>query len=367
MISLVDASGLDGFKFHSIVVHWNNTPVLLLPLFETHYDLTTTLDGKLLELAKNCKNIVPWIVNPKVLGIGFVEGEWGAVGYDRECPREVLCAAWDCALREFRRLSHKARAQMHALKDFTTDSGTILPLDKLRGFCTVNSLPFCQLEIDFKTMDEYLQRLDPDMRRYLRRVEKQAKQIDIVRTRQPGAWIDKIYDLYLAQTARMDMSFGVHNCNYFNKICEVVPGAEFVLYFASEKIIGFELLVLNGSCLVQKYIGMEPELGKQHKFFFVSWLENLRYCLKNGIPTTHVGASMEELKCKLGSHLIPAAVLFKHLNPVFNKVLHYMADDLQYDCQVPLEPPLLGTYWRAICPASAAPTSTELTTPKGRV
>src|SRR5258708_2266537 len=39
MINLMGASGMDGFEFSSIVIRDDQGPVLLLPLFITHYDL----------------------------------------------------------------------------------------------------------------------------------------------------------------------------------------------------------------------------------------------------------------------------------------------------------------------------------------
>ena len=172
--------------------------------------------------------------------------------------------------------------QLLAFKDFTADSGSKLTMHKIKGYCHVNSLPYCQLNIDFATMDEYLSRLHSDMSRYLRRVERKAKELEVMRTQDPEPWLDTIYAWYVEQVKRSETSFGVHSRDYFENVCRVVPGAEYVLYFApaeadgAKQLIGFELLVRQDRCLVQKYIGMHETLGKQYKFFFVSWLENIR-------------------------------------------------------------------------------------------
>jgi len=45
LLSLLQESGIDGFNLWSIVVLQDDAPILLLPLFETRFDLSTFVEG----------------------------------------------------------------------------------------------------------------------------------------------------------------------------------------------------------------------------------------------------------------------------------------------------------------------------------
>ena len=45
LLSLLQESGIDGFNLRSIVVSKEDAPILLLPLFETRFDLSTFVEG----------------------------------------------------------------------------------------------------------------------------------------------------------------------------------------------------------------------------------------------------------------------------------------------------------------------------------
>jgi hypothetical protein len=169
-----------------------------------------------------------------------------------------------------------------------------------------------------------------------------------VRTSEVDLWIDEIYCLYQDQAADSETSFGTHSKEFFGQVCKRVGGAQYVLYFAQNKLIGFELMVLNDGSLVQKYIGIDRKLGKEYKLFFLSWLENLQYCLDRKIAHTHIGATMERLKAQLGAELISSAVLFHHVNPIINKLIGLFQSKLAYTPQLPVPMPMLGSVWQRV-------------------
>jgi hypothetical protein len=352
LIELMDTCRMPSCSLGSILVRRDEKVILILPTFLAPYDLTTTLTGKMSVVGDLLKTFVPSLLHPKLLGVGFVEGEWGQVGIDPSLSLHELNAAWQLALRSLDILERKTRPDIVCFKDFTQHSGSTLPMHNLSNYIFVASLPYCQMTLSFKSLDEYLNSLNADMRRYLKRVWRRRGELDIVRTREPQPWIDSIYKLYEEQVEQSETSFGVHPKCFFSQVCQRVIGAEYFLYFAQNKLIGFELLVVNNDSLVQKYIGIDQTLGREYKLFFLSWLENLQYCLDRRITHTHVGATREALKVRLGAELIPSAVLFRHVNPIINKILTMVQSHLAYSSQVEMPLPNLGVVWQQ--PESAA-------------
>jgi len=333
LIELVSNCGMEGFVFESMVIRKNETPVLLLPLFQTRYPVATSIDGSARERLIKLEKWVPDLVKPPVLGVGFVEGEYGQIGINRSFDVGTLDQAWNLAFQTLDLIARKRKLQAIFLWNFSADTIAQLPDSLTNRFCDVVSQPYCEFQVGFDNLDGYLQTLDKDMRRYLTRVRKNGGAITIERTRDIGAVEQQIFDMYKMLLGRVDMSFGAHVFEYFATITDSVPGAHYALYKLHGRLIGFELLIDRDDMLVSKYFAMDPNDGPQYKLYFLSWLANLEYCLERRIPTYYLGSAAEGLKVKLGARMIPGVVLFKHRNPLLNLIFRKCKHLLEYDVE----------------------------------
>ena len=93
LISLLQESGVDGFNLHSIVVLKDDAPILLLPLFETRFDLSTFVGGWIKTSLKAAGRLIPSVFQPRILGVGLVEGEWSEIGIDPQIDEDTLDAS----------------------------------------------------------------------------------------------------------------------------------------------------------------------------------------------------------------------------------------------------------------------------------
>jgi hypothetical protein len=73
--------------------------------------------------------------------------------------------------------------------------------------------------------------------------------------------------------------------------------------------------------MVDKYFCMDYELGRKYNLYFLSWLENVRYCVEQKIPLYHAGPGAEKTKARLGATSIPSVILFKHRRPAIDRFL----------------------------------------------
>ncbi len=348
MIQFVQDSGFQGFNFYHIVVRQDGKPILFLPLFETEYNLSTFLEGWIKKIFYMISQGTGRLLRPRVLAVGFVEGEWGEVGFDREVDRRTLQLAWDLALKKLQMLAAKLNVDILAFANFNTESGSLIPVDKLGDFAQIKSVPCARLPIHFSNMEDYLNSLSKNMHKDLRRKKRKAGDIRIVRTQNINPWLNTIYQFYLEQIKRSELVFGVYQRDFFERVCNRVPGAEYVLYFSDEKLIGFNLVVVERHYLVDKYFGMDFKLGREHNLYFISWLENVRYCIENHIPLCHVGQMAEKTKARLGARFLPSLILFKHRNPLFHRLLLAFRNQLSYQSEINLPEVDLGRAWGEI-------------------
>jgi len=319
LLSLLQESGIDGFNLRSIVVLKDGVPVLLLPLFETRFDLSTFVGGWTRRSLKVAGRLIPSIFQPRILSAGLLVGEWSEIGIDPRIDEATLDEAFTMAFDTLHSFAAELKSDILALYNFN-DYGKI-PAEAFNRFNRVECQSCASLSIDFSSMEEFLARFSKSARKDLRRKMRTCEGVRVVRSRDISPFLDRIYRLYLETVARSPVTFGVLKRLFFEKICERVPGAEYTLYFVQEELVAFNLLVVKQEAMVDKYFCMDYSLGRRHNIYALSWLENVRTCMERQIPLYYAGQGAEKTKVHLGAKLIPSFILFKHRLPAFDRLL----------------------------------------------
>jgi len=319
LLSLLLESGIDGFNLASIVVSKDDAPVLLLPLFETRFDLSAYVEGWLKRLLKVSGRLIPSLFHPRVLSVGLLVGEWSEIGIDPHIDAGTLEAACKMAFAALQSLAVELGSDIVGLYNFNLFSK--LPGEVFNKFNRVQYRASARLRIDFNSVEEYLGRLSRGARKDLHRKMRVAPQVRVIRSREISPYLDRIYKLYLETVTRGPMALGALNRLFFEKICERVPGAEYTLYFVQEELVAFNLLVVRQDAMVDKFFCMDYVLGRKYNLYVLSWLENVRTCLERKIPLYYAGQGTEKTKAHLGATFIPSFILFKHRRPVFDRLL----------------------------------------------
>ena len=319
LLSLLQESGIDGFSLRSIVVSKDADPILLLPLFETRFDLSTFVEGWLKKSLKMAGRLIPSVFQPRVLCVGLVEGEWSEIGIDPHIDGGTLDAACTMALSAVQTLAAGLKSDIVAFYNFNQYGK--LPGEVFKKFNQVHYRSCARLPITFNSVEEYLGGLSSAARKDLRRKMRVAPEVRVIRSRTVSPFLDRIYTLYLKTVERSPMALGAHNRLFFEKICERVPGAEYKLYFVQEELVAFNLLVVKQQAMVDIYFCMDLDLGRKYNLYVVSWLENVRTCVERKIPFYDAGQGTEKTKAHLGATFIPSFILFKHRRLVFDRLL----------------------------------------------
>ena len=319
LLPLLQESGIEGFSLRSIVVSKDGAPILLLPLFESRFDLSTFAEGWIKRSLNVAGRLVPTIFQPRILGVGLLVGEWSEIGIDPQIEADTLEAAWTMALGALQTLATELSTDIVAFYNFNHHGN--LPPAVFKGFNRVPGLPSARLAITFDSLEEYLRRLSRGARKDLHRKMRVSPEVTVIRSRDIAPFLDRIYQLYVDTVARCPMAFGVHRRVFLENICARVPGAEYTLYFVQGELAAFNLLVVKQDAMVDKYFCMDLEVGRKYNLYFLSWLENVRYCVEHKIPFYHAGPGAENTKAHLGATSIPSFILFKHRRPAVDRFL----------------------------------------------
>ena len=319
LLSLLQESGIDGFNLRSIVVLKDDVPILLLPLFETRFDLSAFVEGWIKKSLKVAGRLIPALFQPRVLSVGLLIGEWSEIGVDPDLDAGTFRAACNMAFAALQGLAAELKSDVVAFYNFNHYGK--LPAEAVKNFNRVQCQSCARLPINFNSLEEFLARLSRAARKDLRRKMRASHEVRVIRSRTISPFLDRIYKLYLETVARGSMAFGAHNRLFFEKICERIPGVEYTLYFVQEELAAFNLLVVKQEAIVDKYFCMDHELGRKYNLYVLSWLENVRTCVEQNIPLYYTGQGTERTKAHLGATFIPSFILFKHRWPVFDRIL----------------------------------------------
>ena len=115
LLSLLQESGINGFNLRSIVVLKDDAPILLLPLFETRFDLSSFVEGWIKKALKVTGRLIPSLFQPRVLSVGLLVGEWSEIGVDPQIDAGTLEAACKLAIDALQMLAAELKCDIVGL------------------------------------------------------------------------------------------------------------------------------------------------------------------------------------------------------------------------------------------------------------
>lgn len=311
------------FTFFYFVVYDHNEILLIAPLFSADFNLDIAVEGRLVRVIKFIRKFHPRFLITKTLFCGSPFSEFGVLGMRQgSTDNSELILALYAGLKE---LALKINAPLIIFKDFLESSSTFLDTLFKKGFFKVKSFPAVVVELNFKSFPEYLLSLGSSTRRNLRRKLKQAQargnlQVKVVQDVYPQ--IDRVVSLYENTYHSGSTKFERLTKKFFLQIAqELNPQVRFFLYYVDDQLAAFNLCFIYDNLFIDKFIGFDYDIAKQYNLYFVSWANNIQWCIDNSLRYYHPGQTDYEPKARLGGKLITLFAYLKHRNVFFNFVL----------------------------------------------
>jgi hypothetical protein len=198
-----------------------------------------------------------------------------------------------------------------------------------RGGIEVRGQALAYLPLDFADVDEYLARLSPGRRKDLRRKRRLRGELEIEilplgdsRFFQ-AEFLEELYGLYLEVFAQSEIHFDLLTREFFAALLQSpdLPGVA-AIYRHQGTTAGWNVCLIRGGRLIDKYIGLRYPLARKLNLYFLSWLANLEFALDNHLTTYVAGWTDPEVKASLGA----AFTFTRHLvwvrRPVLRRILY---------------------------------------------
>ena len=284
--------------------------------FFMNYPLDTTVQGALKNISFAIKKVFPNAFNLKALICGLPMGR-GRIGILGDPDRIIKAIA-----ERMERLAEEEGIQIIAFKDFGSEQTQALDQLQEEGFSKFESLPTTEMDLCFKTFDEYLKTLSGatryDLKRKFKKVDGRIK-IDFEISSELNGELDAAYDLYLQTEAKGDNQFEKIPKRFFEKVSEHMPGqTKYFLWHINHKLVAFNYCLVSQDYLLDGYLGLDYSVAYDYGLYFIKFRDMMNWCLKNNIKKYEMGVSNYDPKKRLGFDFIPLYIYAKCRNKWIN-------------------------------------------------
>lgn len=320
----------------ALVVKTEHAVDAVAPMFRMDYALHTSIqEGRLGEALRWIDHRFPRALKLPLIGLGSPFAERCHCGF---APDSSLAERRQAASRMLDVLEHQAALShigLTVVKDVhECDLPVLEPVLHARGYTRMSSLPVAVLHLPYRTFEAYLNSLSGATRKDMRRKLRATDAVEIEMRTDVADIQDELDALYeeTRQTSASDYGdFERLPPGYFHRVVSALsPRAFCMLYRVDGVLAAFNLLMVEDDRVIDKFLGMRYPLARTHNLYFVSWMQNVRYCIANGKTRLQTGQGTFANKLRLGSHLEPMHNYFRHRNRVLNGALKVASNYLGF-------------------------------------
>jgi predicted N-acyltransferase len=323
----LDESNLKQFSFYYIMVYDRKTPVGATACFLMNYSLDTSISGAYRHLSNSIKKLMPNIFSLKALICGMPLGQ-GRMGIAGQADKIV-----PVIVRRMEQIAKKNKAPILAFKDFSQNDANALDSLQKDGFTKFDGLPSTELNITFKSFEDYLKTLSGasryDLRRKFKKVDQEvAITLEIVDALE-GDSLEDVYRLYLEVLAKHEMLFELLPKDFFKNISKNMPNqVKFFLWKIDKKLVAFLFCLISEDLCTDYYVGLDYSIAHKYHLYFIKFRDTINWCIENKIKKYEMGNSGYEPKRRIGLDFIPLFIYVKlrdrTLRPIFNFICSFL-------------------------------------------
>jgi len=332
-LKTLDESSFDEFSFFYIIIYDNEVPVGAASCFLMDFPLDLAVSGPFKLFFKSIKFILPNIFKQKTLFCGLPMGP-GRIGIVRD-SQQVM----EKISQSLEKIAKEQKAAMIIFKDFTSEYEAGLKPLLSKGFSRIESFPFTQMDIRFKSFDEYLKTLSRSSRENLKRNFKKVDNKVKIDLEVVGKLEDKVlgeaYALYLETYNKQEMSFEKLSEDFFRNIQRNMPQeTKFFLWRIEGKLVAFAFCLVAGDCFIDYYLGFDYSVAHNYCLYFIRFRGLMEWCIKHGIKKYEMGVTTYEPKRRLGFNFVRFFFYIKHRNKFinyFSGMISYFIGPVKFD------------------------------------
>ena len=330
----LEQAGLDDqFSFAYALIIRDKTIIAVAPVFTAVLPISLIVPDFIDRLIGLGGRLSHPLRFQKTLFVGSPCSDEGSVGLAPGVTLEDIAPVLQKALWERAR---RTGAMSLVWKDFPESSWPALRnLLREAGLGEAVSYPGTRILDMSGGFDAYLRRLSTRRRHNLRkklRLSRENIDLAVEIAERPGpALVEDIWRLFQNTYERATTKFERLNKRFWELVCARAPCRVIVLRERrTDRAVAFMLVIVEGDRAINKFLGIDYELGSKTYLYFRLWEEFVRLAGKLGASSAQSGQTSYRAKLDLGHELVPLSNFFRYRNPVIHKIAAVLAKRISW-------------------------------------
>jgi predicted N-acyltransferase len=318
----VENAGLPGFAWTYFGVREDGRLCAAVPAFVVDYRLDTTVTSVLRRVTDAITRIFPRLLQVRLLSLGSPVAEICHLGFEPSLDASAQQRLLDAILDSVEAHAKQQGIGMLAAKDTAAAQDALWAgAARAHRLRRQPGLPTAVLDVRFANLDEYLRTLSAGTRKDMRRKLKAGTALRVEWRRNVDDILVDIMRLYHETHANAELDFEELTPAYFSGVLrELGDRGACVAYWRDQHLIAFNLVLHDGKRLIDKFLGMDYAVARDYNLYFVTWMENVRYCIEHGLVTYQSGQGLHREKRRLGSRLRANWLWYRHRNRLLDPI-----------------------------------------------
>ncbi len=318
----------DQFGLAYGVIEREARPIGIAPTFVMDVPIDLVAPPIVAAVLRAGGRVLPRLRYQRTLFVGSPCSDEGTVGM---VPGELTSSVLDAVQQSLEARARSLGAEMIVWKDLPNDTRAAMDdLRAARRLFPAVSFPGTRVRLPGASFDDYVAALKPAKRHRLRRNLRRGKETlplaGSVVTRPSEDVLREIFALFWQTYERGKTKFERLTPEFFAAIAAETP-AHFVLLreLSTGRLVAFMLLFLVGQRAINKFIGLDYELGRDGRLYFQLWERAVQWALDAGATEMQSGQTGYRVKLDLGHELVPLTNYCTHRNRLLHAVFAAVA------------------------------------------
>lgn len=306
-------------------------------LFETLFDILTTAEDFLAKRLRAFENlpILKGFFKPPATFVGTTVSEYLVLPeLDKNQFIDSIFDGWNTEyliVKDIPKNSPLLSEEENAYSD------NLVKLLEKRGFVILTGQALAYRFIDFTSIDEYLMKFSQKRRYDFRRKLKKRSQLRL-EIEDSGNFDNKrvveYYSMYESVYNKSYVHFDKLTLDFFSELLKSKTlGAKIFSYYIKDtnELIGYKICFQGKDYLIDKYAGFKYPEALDFSVYFISWFDNLEYCINNKFKKFIIGWTNPEVKAYLGADFNFTLHAVYPRNPLIRRSLKYLSRFFESD------------------------------------
>lgn len=319
-LKAIEESQVLDCQYHYFEFHQDQDLICSMAGYLLDTDIADLSKGFFRQVIRAICKVFPGFLQYRTLEIGSPITLGLTISMKPGIDKNQLTDIFNC-LKSF---ANERSVRLILVRDFR---GPLVNLEEVlsaSGFALIQSVPAVDMNIAWKTFDEYLADFRSKHRNNIKRNMKRKEKLGIRTVLSNQAEVldhvpeyERLSNNVVEQSSELPREH-VGQAYHLSMYRHFHQNSLWLQYFHEDRLAAYLHLIVYGGTLYAQYIGMDYQVSRQGMLYFNVAYDLVRYAIENGLRHIEAGATAYCTKAAAGFSIHPQRIYILHKNPFFH-------------------------------------------------